>query len=344
VTRVAVTGMGVIGKRVAHAVALHPGLTLAGIAVRSAGPAVLAQPELPYYASCPGAQAGFAKAGVALHGDLRMLLASADLAVDCGPAGTGASRAATYRTAGVQAIFCGGERDPSLGALVHPAVAGSLPAAASYRMTSCNTTALIRLATCLGRPELTRLDALVLRCCTDTDKAGKGITNGAVLGASPTHHAHDLQALMPKVRFASAAATLPMTCGHVIHVRMEFGRPPAPGLLQALGSRILCLPPGTVSTAGLRAQMARTGRRWHDRYEVVAVPVAVCEGQRAASCWLALDNQAVTIPEMLDLLQILGGTDPRAASASTDAVLGIPTPVLSGSGDALRPVPAGRWS
>jgi hypothetical protein len=86
-----------------------------------------------------------------------------------------------------------------------------------------------------------------------------------------------------------------------------------------------------LDTGRLRAEPPQADRRWQDRYELLALPVPRQPGQ----LWLSLDNEAVTIPETLDVLRLVTGTapDPRAAAAVTDRALG-----LAGT---AAPVPAG---
>lgn len=320
--RVAVVGLGVIGKRLVDAVQRHPGMEPAGVAVRNAGPAVRAMPDLRYFADA-GAAPRLRAAGAVLAGELPDLLAAADVVVDCGPSGTAVRRAPRYFESGVPAIFCGGERSAALGPLIHPAINyGRAAARPGCRLTSCNTTALGRLAAAL--PSLEELEAVVLRCATDTDKAGKGITNGAVLSGGPSHHASDLRAVLPSLRASSTAATVAMTSGHCIHVRLTFASDVSTEeLLHAGGPRLVLRGPGTrIDTGELKAAMAF--RRWHNRYEVFGQAVRATRGRRH-ELWLSLDNEAVTVPEMLDLVHAaLGHADAAAVRCGTDAALGIP--------------------
>ncbi|WP_326615233.1 type II glyceraldehyde-3-phosphate dehydrogenase (plasmid) [Streptomyces scopuliridis] len=325
--RVAVLGLGVIGKRVAHAVGRHPGLDLAGVAVRSPGPAALAMDQLPLYASESAAADRLRRAGLRPRGDLGDLLAVTDVIVDCGPARTGAGRAPIYRQAGVSAVFSGGERDEQLGPIIHPALnyarAVNLE---TCRMPSCNTTALGRLVAAL--PPLASLTAVVLRCATDSDKAAKGITNGAVLGGLPSHHGPDIAHLVPGLQAISAAATLPMTCGHCVHVSVTLAEMPDARPLIEPGTRLIVRPPGEpIETAAVKAALHQ--RRWHDRYEAVAQPLGPTHTGDRHDFWLSLDNEAVTIPDVLDVIHAVSGvTEHEMTAEETDRALGIPDPAV----------------
>jgi glyceraldehyde-3-phosphate dehydrogenase (NAD(P)) len=317
-------GLGIIGKRMADAVNRQPDLALAGAAVRGPNGFVLARPDVACFATSADATTRLRAAGIAVHGLLHDLLAAADVVIDCGPARTGATRAATYRAAGVRALYCGGERDAGLWPLVHPALN---PAAATgnpgVRLVSCNTTALARVAAAIGVPDIAELDATVVRCATDTDKAAKGITNGAVLAARASHHAADLAAIAPGLTARSVALTVPMTAGHVIRLRVALraGASAMDALGRMRATTRISLLPGTdpIATADVRASMPR---RWHDRYELLVQRIDEQVPGRL-DLWLALDNQAITIPEGLDVLRLAGGADPDTVGTRTDQLLGL---------------------
>jgi glyceraldehyde-3-phosphate dehydrogenase (NAD(P)) len=326
--RVAVVGMGIIGKRAVHAVERQPDMTLAAVVIRSPGTSVLARRTLPYYAFHPGSVGPLRNAGVEPRGTLPNALICADVVVDCGPSRSGIERYPLYRDAGVHSIFCGGERTPELGPLVHPDLnyADALRAP-SCRLTSCNTTALARLVAALGPARIHRLHAVVLRCSTDSDKAAKGITNGAALATAASHHADDLRTVVPALAAQSVAATLPMTCGHVIHTRVRLHKPipgdRLQGILASARRIVVRSSSHPLDTATVKDTMSQTGRRWNDRYEVL---VQCVENGSAHDheLWLSLDNEAVTIPEMIDVIRAVGGKDdPLAARQATDVALGV---------------------
>lgn len=331
--RLAVLGMGVIGKRVVHVVGRQPGLELVGVAVRSASIAVHAQPHLPYYTTGTGAPA-LRAVGIEPRGRLEDLLEQVDAVVDCGPARSGAQRFPHYRRVGVRSLFCGGERSPDLGPLVSPALNyQAAVGAASLRLTSCNSTALARVVAALGAENVAEVNATVLRCGTDTDKANKGITDGAVVSAGDSHHAADLEQLVPGLIGRSQAVTLPMVSGHVIQVRLRLRRAvPADDVRAALHAvpRISLRPPDEVmDTAVIKACQAGRGRRWRDRYELV-MRLDPPQSADTVTGWLSLDNEAIIIPELLDVVRAFSGsTDPAVARSTTD------------DGLSIRPRPAG---
>ncbi|MGW7824491.1 hypothetical protein ACWGLF_41930 [Streptomyces puniciscabiei] len=328
-TAVAVVGAGIIGKRLAAALSLPAGdqdahaPRLAGIALRGPNVFAAARPELPVFAADAVAAERLREAGTDVKGDLAELLDSADLVVDCGPSRTGAGRAEIYAAHGTRTVFCGGERDTRLGPLIHSALnpeAAARPG--GLRLLSCNTTALARVLAAIGPDDVTALDATIVRCSTDTDKAAKGITNGAVLARDPSHHADDLRAVAPGPAVRTTAATVPMTSGHFLHVRLTpragIGAAEALDRLRRAERIEVLAGEGPVHTARLRQDAEAP---WHDRYDVQIVPVAQ-PGEALLEFWLSLDNQAITIPETLDVIQLaaLGGTA-HDARRTSDRIL-----------------------
>jgi glyceraldehyde-3-phosphate dehydrogenase (NAD(P)) len=353
-TAVAVIGTGIIGKRVAAALAWSPGSAegldsgapyLAGIALRGPNVFAAARPELPVFAADPPAAERLRDAGTPPQGDLSALLASADVVVDCGPARSGASRAPAYLASGVPAIFCGGERDARLGPLVHSALnPGAATPGGCLRLLSCNTTALARVLAGIGPADVAALDATVLRCSTDTDKAAKGITNGAVLSPAASHHGDDLREVAPGPAVRTVAATVPMTAGHFIHARVTLrgGVGPAEALDRLrVAERVSVLAEGLpVSTARLKHQSPAP---WHDRHVLQVLPIDGAALPGTLEVWLSLDNQAITIPEALDAIQLAhGNCTAHQARMRSDRILRLHCETAAYLGS--RPEPTGAKS
>jgi glyceraldehyde-3-phosphate dehydrogenase (NAD(P)) len=145
--RVAVNGYGVIGKRVADAVALQDDMELVGVAdiVYDYRIRVAVERGYPIYASVPEKRAEMEAAGIPVAGTLHDLLERVDIVVDATPKGIGAKNKEHYEGHGVKAIWQGGEK--------HDLAGYSFVAQVNYegalnrdfaRVVSCNTTALSR--------------------------------------------------------------------------------------------------------------------------------------------------------------------------------------------------------
>lgn len=329
--RIGVLGLGIIGKRLADAIGETHDLSLSGVVTRSAGPGVLARPGLETFAFDRAARNTLLAAGLTTAGLLEDLLERVDLLIDAGPSRTGISRRHIYESYAVKAIFCGGERDESLGPVVHSAL--NYEAAIgknSLRMTSCNTTAVGRVVAAIGPEHIDHLTATVIRCATDTDKASKGIVNGAIFDAEPSHHARDLAEIVPALSARSWAVTVPMTSGHLIGLQVDLG--PDMSCAMAISKlaetpRLSVLPPGSNSTTQLKASTARLRGGRGDRYDLAVQ--AQPDGPRRLFAWLSLDNEAITIPECLDLVRAAAGhADADSARRLTDATLNRPSQTL----------------
>lgn len=169
--QVAVNGYGVIGKRVADAVRDMPDMDLVGVAdiatdwhVRTA-----AGLGIPVFAATQETRAAMLSAGVPVAGTLDELLAQADVVVDTTPKKVAATNLEVYRSAGVRAVFQGGESHATTG---HSFVAQANYATAlgrdTTRVVSCNTTSIVRVLGALQDAGLlARARGVLIRRATD---------------------------------------------------------------------------------------------------------------------------------------------------------------------------------
>lgn len=124
--RVALNGYGVIGKRVADAVASQDDMELVGIAdIETDWRMRMAlQKGFRLFASREDRVDAMRKAGLELAGTLDDLLKDVEVVVDCTPQRIGAKNAERYRARGVKFIVQGGEK--------HEVTGHSFVAEASY--------------------------------------------------------------------------------------------------------------------------------------------------------------------------------------------------------------------
>ncbi|MCL5949110.1 MAG: type II glyceraldehyde-3-phosphate dehydrogenase, partial [Candidatus Bathyarchaeota archaeon] len=96
--RVGVNGYGVIGKRVADAIALQDDMKLVGVAdlVVDYRIRVAAERGFPIYASVPEKRSLMEKASIPVEGTLDDLLGQVDIVVDCTPKGIGEKNKSLY--------------------------------------------------------------------------------------------------------------------------------------------------------------------------------------------------------------------------------------------------------
>src|SRR5574338_446783 len=101
-TKVALVGYGVIGRRVADAIAVQEDMELTGVADVAADWRIrqAAAQGFPLFAAARDAERPMKDAGLELAGGLEDLVEAADIVVDCTPKGFGARNAGTYRRIG----------------------------------------------------------------------------------------------------------------------------------------------------------------------------------------------------------------------------------------------------
>ena len=198
-TRVAIVGYGVIGKRVADAVAAQPDMSVAGVADVATDwrIKVAVRRGFEVFGSDVAAVDNMKKAGIATSGTLADLIAAADVVVDCTPKRVAAANVPAYQAAGRKFILQGGEKHDVTGhSFVAEASYDSAIGRQSTRVVSCNTTSVVRTLTALKRAGLLRAArGTLLRRATDPWESHEGgIMNTLVPEARiPSHQGPDAQ-------------------------------------------------------------------------------------------------------------------------------------------------------
>ena len=230
--RVGVNGYGTIGKRVADAVAKQPDMELIGVA--KTRPNFEAERAIakgyPLYVTGGGDRSAFERAGLPLAGTIEQLLAEVDVIVDASPDKVGRENAARYRSAGVRAVFQGGEKsdvaDASFTAMANYRVGQGKR---SLRVVSCNTTGLARAASVIDRAwGVERWDATIVRRGADPAETNKGPINGILPTLQmPSHHGPDVRTVLEGLPITTLAVVVPTTLMHVHVNRVRLRHPPA---------------------------------------------------------------------------------------------------------------------
>ena len=229
--RVGVNGYGVIGKRVADAVALQDDMTLVGVAdvVSDYRIRVAVERGYPVYASSSEARPVMERAGIPVVGSLDDLLGEIDVVADCTPKKVGAQNRPKYEAAGVKSIWQGGEKHEVAGYSFVAQVnyAGAI-GRDSARVVSCNTTALSRVLHALhGRGWVKRARAVLLRRATDPWESHlNGMINTVVPETKvPSHQGPDAQTVIPDLDITTMAGAGPYTLSHIHFAMVETTRP-----------------------------------------------------------------------------------------------------------------------
>jgi glyceraldehyde-3-phosphate dehydrogenase (NAD(P)) len=335
-TRVAVNGYGVIGKRVADAIARQDDMELAGISDISADWRVRMVTRKGYRlfgAASEHAQT-MRDAGLDVAGALDDLLDAADVVVDCTPKRVAAKNVDLYRQKGIKFIVQGGEK--------HEVTGHSFVAEVSYesalgrdstRVVSCNTTSIVRTLTALKHAGLlSRARGTLLRRATDPWESHLGgIMNTLVPEPEiPSHQGPDAQSVDPDLDVITMAVKVPETLAHLHYWAVQLTRPAEKEeVLAAFRSSpriaLVRMADGLTAINTVKELMADIGRPHDNLYEVALwADMLKVEGDELFYGYM-VDNQAIVIPETVDAIRALIGQvrDPHESIAMTNAALGI---------------------
>ncbi len=337
--RVAVNGYGVIGKRVADAVALQDDMEIAGIADVASDwrmQALLAKGFRLFAAAEDRAEA-MRGVGLKVAGSLDDLLDRADIVVDCTPKHIAAKNVLRYRERNLKFVLQGGEK--------HEVTGHSFVAEANYaqalgrsatRVVSCNTTSVVRTLTSLKRAGLLRrARGTLLRRATDPWESHEGgIMNTLVPEEQiPSHQGPDAQTVDPELDVITMAVKVPETLAHLHYWVVDLTRKASRDeVLDAFrtSSRIalIRMKDGLTAINTVKELMADTGRPRDSLYEVALWEDMLSVVGNEAFYAYMVDNQAIVIPETIDAIRALTGREAHggASIAKTNTALGIGLP------------------
>lgn len=334
--RVAVNGYGVIGKRVADAVARQDDMELVGISdvVTDYRIRVAAERGYPIYASLPDKVAEMKAANLPIAGTLSDLLGKIDVVVDATPKGIGAKNKPAYDKAGVKSVFQGGEKHELSGLSFCAQVNyGKALNKDSARVVSCNTTALCRVLNALHkRGWVKRARAVLLRRGTDPWESHKdGMINTVIPETKvPSHQGPDAQTVMEGLDIVTLAGAGPYNLSHIHFAIVETTKPVSTGeLRQALVEEprvtFVRAGDGLVALNSVIELMRDLERPRHDMWEVAVWEDVLASDNTDAYITFQVDNESIAIPENIDCIRALTGIerDPMRSIRKTNASLGI---------------------
>lgn len=334
--RVAINGYGVIGKRVADAIALQDDMSLVGISEVATDwrMRIVTRKGFSLYSATQEHARTMQQAGLCVAGTLEALLGKVDVIVDCTPKNLGAKNAAAYRQVGVKFIVEGGEEHAIAG---HSFVAEANYASAlgrqATRIVSCNTTSIVRTLTALKRAGLLRrARGTLLRRATDPWESHLGGIMNTLVPEShiPSHQGPDARSVDPEIDVVTMAVKVPETIGHLHYWAVQLTRPAERSeVLSALSSStrvaLISWRNGLSGINTVRELMADLGRPHENLYEVALwEDLLAVQGSEAFFGYL-VDNQAIVVPETIDAIRALTELerDPRASIEKTNRSLGI---------------------
>lgn len=334
--RVAVNGYGVIGKRIADAVAAQDDMQLVGIAdvVTDWRIKVAVEKGYAVFASTSEAADHMQSAAIPVAGDLTNLLSQVDVITDATPKKIASGNLERYHAAGVKSIFQGGEKHTLTG---HSFVAQANYASAlgldTTRVVSCNTTSIVRTLGALKNAGLLkRARGVLIRRATDPwESDHTGVMNTVVPEKDiPSHQGPDAQTILPDLDVVTIAVVAAHTTSHLHAWSVELTRAVTKDeILDVFRSApriaFLKMSEGVVALNSTLEMLADLGRPRGDMWEVGLWEDGLTVSRHEVFYNYQVYNQAIVVPETIDAIRALTGIEPDGMKsiAKTDQALGL---------------------
>ena len=312
--RVGVAGYGTIGQRLADGVARQGDMELVGVADMAPTLAIRALYEkgMPYdlYLVDGANKEDFDKLGIPVAGTFQDLLGKVDIMLDSAPAGIGAKNKVLYEKAGVKAVFQGGEKNSVADVFFHGYANFEKGVGKDFlKLTSCNTTGLIRSVDCLDRAYgIEKVAITIIRRVADPGDYHRGLTNALQIDKAPSHQAVDLMTIMPHVHATGILVHTPVTHGHIITVvakgKQKITKEMA---LEAFEKhpriRVVRIDDGFKGNASLFKYARDLGNTRGDMYEIGLWEDSIVETGDEIMYAINIPQESVTIPETMDAVR-----------------------------------------
>ncbi len=310
--KVGVAGYGTIGMRLADGVAAQEDMELVGIADLKPTLSLRALNEsgMPYdlYLVDGADKADFDEAGIPVKGTFQDLIDQVDIMLDSSPAGVGAAnKEKYYEPNGVKAIFQGGEKNSVADVFFHGYANYEKGVGKDYlKLTSCNTTGLIRSVDALDKDwGIDKVAITIIRRFADPGDYHRGLTNALKMDKAPTHQAVDLMTIMPHIDATGILVHTPVTHGHIITVvatgKQKITREMA---LESFKKhpriRVVRIEDGFLGNASLFKYGRDLGHKRGDMYEIAIWEDSIVESGDDIMFAINIPQEAVTIPETMD--------------------------------------------
>lgn len=334
--KVAIAGYGIIGQRLADGVALQEDMELVGVGDIAPTLAVRALYEsgMAYdlYLVDMARRSQFDEIGIPISGSFEELVQKSDIILDATPAGIGAKNKELYAKHGKKAIFQGGEKNEIVDVFFHGYANYEKGIGQQFlKLTSCNTTGLIRAVDALDRAVGVKKVAItIVRRVADPGDTHRGLVDVLQVAPVPNHQAVDLMTIMPHVDATGFLVHTPVTHGHVISIlatpKEPVGKERFLQLCRAHPRiRVVRIADGFNSNTSLFRYARDLGNKRGDMYEIAVWEE--CIGMSGDDILFAINipQEAVTIPETIDGIRaaLEMQTDRLEAVALTNKYLGL---------------------
>ena len=312
--KVGVAGYGTIGQRLADGIALQADMELVGVADLAPTLAIRALHEkgMPYdlYLVSGADKSKFNELGIPIAGTFEELIDKVDIMLDSSPGGVGVKNKELYEKHGVKAVFQGGEKNSVADVFFHGYANYENGVGADYlKLTSCNTTGLIRAVDCLDRAYGVKKVAItIIRRVADPGDYHRGLTNALQMEKAPSHQAVDLMTIMPHIEATGILVHTPVTHGHIITIVVtgkgkitkemalnEFNRHPR--------IRVVTTDEGFQGNASFFKYGRDLGHPRGDLYEIGLWADSIVESGDDIMFAIHIPQESVTIPETIDAVR-----------------------------------------
>lgn len=316
--KVGVSGYGVIGQRLADGVARQKDMELVGIADIAPTLSVRALKEkgMPYdlYLVEGADKSKFEELDIPVSGTFEDLVKKVDIMLDSSPGGVGIKNKKVYEANKTKAIFQGGESNEIADVFFHGYANYEKGIGKDYlKLTSCNTTGVIRAVDCLDREfGIEKVAMTIIRRVADPGDYHRGLTNALQMDKAPSHQAVDLMTIMPHIEATGILVHTPVTHGHIITVlatgKEKISRDQALAVFRAHPRiRVVRIDDGFKGNASLFRYARDLGNPRGDMYEIAVWEDSIVESGDDIMFAINIPQEAVTIPETIDAIRAATG-------------------------------------
>jgi len=309
--KVGVVGYGTIGQRLADGVALQKDMELVGVAdVAPTLPVqALYEKGMPYelYTALPEKKYLLTDKGIPVSGTLEDLVEKVDIIFDATSAGIGAKNKELYIKHHTKAIFQGGEKNNVAEVFFHGYANYEKGYGKDYlKLTSCNTTGLIRAIDCIDRKVgVVKIAITIIRRVADPGDYHRGLTNALQVDPAPSHQALDLMTIMPHIDATGILIHTPVTHGHIITAvvtpKKDINKQDLLELFDAHPRiRVVRIADGFLGNASLFKYARDLGHPRGDMYEIAIWEESIVKSGKDIMFAINIPQEAVVIPENID--------------------------------------------
>ncbi len=334
--KVAVVGYGVIGQRLADGVAMQQDMELFGVvdAAPTLSVRALKDKGMPYklYAAFPEAKTALEAAGIPVSGTMEDVLNNVDIVLDATSAGIGAKNKELYKAHSLKAVFQGGEKNDVADVFFHGYANYEKGLGQDFlKLTSCNTTGLIRAIDCLDREVgIEKVAITIVRRVADPGDYHRGLTNALKVDKAPNHQAVDLMTIMPHIDATGLLVHTPVTHGHFISVvatpKKDISVDEVIASFEAHDRiKVVSIDEGFLGNASVFRYGRDVGNPRGDVYQIFIWKDMIVKSGKNIMFGIHIPQESVTIPETIDAIRaaLETQTTREAGTTETNKYLGL---------------------